>query len=107
MLRIDVRGRNGERLPVEAAFQQQRTTGVFGALETFLQLGFEALELFRAQAAFTGGVSAKLSQQERRERRRGGRRLSAAEQAGEPSGALFHLEEIGRASCRERVFKDV
>jgi hypothetical protein len=53
---VEFCGCQRQRFPVEAAFEQERTTGVFGTLEALLQFGFEAFELFRAEAAFAGGV---------------------------------------------------
>ena len=45
---VHVLGREAHRLPVEAAFEQQRAAGVGGALEALLQLGLEAVVLLRA-----------------------------------------------------------
>jgi hypothetical protein len=53
---VHVLRRQAHGLPVEAAFEQQRTAGVGGALETLLELGLEAVELLGAQVAFARGV---------------------------------------------------
>lgn len=42
--------------PVEPAFEKEGAAGVFGALEAFLEFGFEAFELFRAEAALASGT---------------------------------------------------
>ena len=53
---VEFGGSERERFPVEAAFEQERASGVLGTLEAFLEFVFEALELFRREAAFAGGV---------------------------------------------------
>ena len=53
---VEFGGRQRERLPVETAFEEERASGVFRALEALLEFGFEALELFGRQTAFAGGV---------------------------------------------------
>ena len=53
---VHVLGRERHRLPVEAAFEQQRPAGAGGALEALLQLGLEAVVLFGREVAVAGGV---------------------------------------------------
>ena len=53
---VEFGGGERERFPVEAAFEEEGASGVFGTLEAFLEFVFEALELFRREAAFAGGV---------------------------------------------------
>ena len=46
----------GQRLPVESTFEEERTTCILGALEAFLEFVLEAVELLGRQAAFAGGI---------------------------------------------------